>query len=186
MSTRNPWTLEFLNPLLGAVLVVWIARAALAGVAAHRAPAEGRTSMGEVRDVPLAGVRARAADGSLRPIAGPDGRALVLVYDPECGPCALNMWNWIDLARDLPPSARIVALTVEGMEEVDGYWAGMERRVERLVVDTATMRDVLRVPQTPTTLLVRGGRVVREYAGPLNAVARREVMAGMEGPPSEP
>ena len=143
----------------------------------RHAEESARTSRAERRNVGIGEIQAIALDGSRRPLAAGEGPALALVFDTACGPCGSNMWNWTDLVRDLPPDVRIVALTVTPAAGAAEYWGALGRRVEVLAVDTTVMRDRLRVTSTPTTLVIRGRRLVREYVGPLNRLARDELFA---------
>lgn len=166
-----------LHLALAALLVLGAGRAALALAHLPGADAAGIASVptGEARNLPLSAVSVRATDGG-----GPIDRAslrrgLVLVYDPECVPCGANHWNWTEMARDLPAGVALVALTLEGRGG-EGYWDGMPR-VRVAEADSATLRDVLRAPSTPTTLLVLDGTVRRAYAGPLTAAMRADLRA---------
>ena len=169
------------NLLLLALLLLAGRRAAHAVSALTRDEAEARAPAARTRNLSLERVVGRAPDGARRPLAAPGQDGLVLVFDPECVPCAGNMWNWTELARDLPRGVRLVALTVEGFGEAEGYWTGLTGRIDVLEVDSATMRDELRVPSTPTTLLVKDGAVVREYVGALTSVAREELVRELAG-----
>lgn len=104
-------------------------------------------------------------------------RAVLFVFDPACAPTRGNMWNWADLlgAAEGRP-VRTLAVTLDGIPGVTEFWGQLRRRVEVVAVDSATMQDRLRVEATPATLLVEGGAVRRVYAGPLNALAKRDVM----------
>ncbi|HLL47460.1 MAG TPA: hypothetical protein VK399_12170, partial [Longimicrobiaceae bacterium] len=120
---------------------------------------------------------ARRLDGSVAVELGGLDRAILFVFDPACAPTRGNMWNWADLlgAAEGRPD-RALAVTLEGIPGAADYWGRLAGRVEVVAVDSATMRNRLRVEATPATLLVEGGAVRRVYAGPLNALAKREVM----------
>jgi len=75
-----------------------------------------------------------------------------------------------------------VALVAVGFREPEKqarYWAGLSDRVRVVLADTAEMRVRLGVTITPTTLLVEGGRVRREYRGLLSPAAKEEIVRRM-------
>jgi hypothetical protein len=181
VSARRRAAWAALNLFLAALLLLAGRRVLRAAGALGRDEAVARASGAQPRNVSLEGVLARAPDGARRPVAAPGQSGLVLVFDPECVPCGANMWNWTELARELPRGLRLVALTVEGARGGDGYWTGLTGRVDVLAVDSAAMRDVLRVGTTPTTLVVKNGTVVREYVGALTSVAKDELIAELGG-----
>lgn len=134
-------------------------------------------------------------DATARPLAGGAAvelaaleRAVLLVFDPTCSPTRANTWNWVDVlgAAEGRPVA-VLAVTLDGIPGAAEYWRHLEGRVEVLAVDSATMRNRLRVDATPATLLVEHGAVRRVYAGPLNALAKREVIEWLgRTPDAEP
>ena len=144
--------------------------------AAMRYEGEPTGSVATVRA--LGGATARPLDGGPPVDLGSLERAIVFVFAPACDPTRGNMWNWVDLlgAPEGRP-VRAVAVTLDGVTGASGYWQPLGGRVELLAVDSATMRNRLRVDATPATLLVEGGVVRRVYAGPLNALAKRDVAA---------
>jgi hypothetical protein len=166
-----------LNLALAALVAAGAVRAARALAQLPGAAAAGLAAVprGEPRNLPLAGVAVRdAASGRPVDLAG-IRRGALLVYDPDCVPCGANQWNWAEMARDLPPGVTLLALTLRGRADAD-YWAALPR-VRVAEADSATMRDVLRAPSTPTTLLVTDGAVRRAYRGPLTAAMRADLDA---------
>lgn len=181
LSRRRRVVLAAVNLALVALLGTSLLRAGRAAAALPRDRDAAEATTPRARNRALDDIRARTLSGEEKPLAEARGPALVLVFDPTCRPGAANMWNWTELARDLPADARLVALTLEGTAGAAEYWGALGRRVEVLTVDTATMRDKLRVGSTPSTLVVRDGRLLREYVGPLTRAARDEVTAELTG-----
>jgi hypothetical protein len=133
----------------------------------------------------LGGAMARPLDGGAPVDLGSLERAIVFVFAPACDPTRGNMWNWVDVigtSRGRP--VRAVAVTLDGITGTREFWQPLGGRVEVLAVDSATMRNRLRVEATPATLLVEDGAVRRVYAGPLNALAKREVVAWIRRAPA--
>ena len=157
-------------------LVLWRGAGAVGELrAALRHPGEPTPSVSVRR--PLQGAVGRRLDGGGTSALAGTGRGLLLLFGPDCRPGSANMWNWIDLAAALDERPeRIVAATLEGSAGAEGYWGALGRRVEVVAVDSATLRDRVRVDATPTTLLVEDGAVRRVYAGPLNALAKQEIL----------
>lgn len=144
--------------------------------AALRYEGEPAGSMATVRA--LDGAMARPLDGGAPVDLGSLERAIVFVFAPACEPTQGNMWNWVDvLGASEGRPVRAVAVTLDGITGTPEFWQPVGGRVEVLAVDSATMRNRLRVEATPATLLVEDGAVRRVYAGPLNALAKREVVA---------
>ncbi len=133
----------------------------------------------------LGGATARPLGGGAAVDLGSLERAVVFVFDPACSPTAGNMWNWVDvLGAPEARSVRRLAVTLNGMPGAVEYWRRLGGRVEVVAVDSATMRNRLRVDATPATLLLEDGAVRQVYAGPLNALAKQEVVAWLGRPPA--
>ena len=147
---------------------------------------EGEPSPSIVTVRPLARAVARPLDGG-RPVElGSLERSVVFVFDPACAPTRGNVWNWVDLLSAAEGRrVRALAVTLDGVPDAASFWRGLEGRMDVMAVDSATMRDRLRVEATPATLLVEGGAVRRVYAGPLNALAKREVKEWIDRSPGE-
>lgn len=94
-------------------------------------------------------------------------RTLLLLFDPDCGPCNANMANWIDLLSQTR-SARtgVIALGLRATDP-DQYWEVFEGRIP---VYTADSTNITRAGfrATPTTMLILNGRVTHEFVGVLN------------------
>jgi hypothetical protein len=147
---------------------------------------EGEPSMSVTTLRPLAKAVARPLDGGEAVELEGLARAVVFVFDPACAPTRGNVWNWVDLLGSAEGRrVRTVAVTLDGIPGAAKFWRGLEGRVEVVAVDSATMRDRLRVEATPATLLVEGGAVRRVYPGPLNAPAKREIMEWIDRSPGE-
>ncbi|MEW5929314.1 MAG: hypothetical protein AB1941_17820 [Gemmatimonadota bacterium] len=147
---------------------------------------EGEPSSSVVTVRPLARAVARPLNGGEPVELGGLGRAVVFVFDPACVPTRGNVWNWVDLlggAQGRP--VRVLAVTLDGIPGAAEFWRGLEGRVDVMAVDSATMQNRLRVEATPATLLVESGAVRRIYAGPLNALAKREIMEWIDRSPGE-
>lgn len=147
---------------------------------------EGEPTESTVTRRALGNAVARPLDGGAAVELGGLERAVLLVFDPACAPTRGNVWNWVDLlgSRKGPP-VRTLAVTLEGIPGAKEFWRGLEGRVEVVAVDSATMRNRLRVESTPATLLLEHGSVRRVYAGPLNALAKRDVMEWLARPADE-
>lgn len=101
---------------------------------------------------------------------------LVLLFDPDCGPCDMNMSNWVDLlASDALADTDVIALSLAGREGVVDYWRPLNRRVAVAAADSATLvgADLI---TTPTTLLLRNGQVEFEFHGIFNSQARKALL----------
>lgn len=174
-----------------AALALVVALLAWRGVAAARELGaairyEGEPTASVETRRPLGGVVARPLAGGEAVDLGGLERAVLFVFDPACAPTGGNMWNWVDLlgaSKGRP--VRALAVTLEGIPGAAEYWRGPDGGVEVVAVDSATMRDRLRVEATPATLLVEGGAVRRVYAGPLNALAKRDVTEWIARPAGE-
>ncbi|MET0395610.1 MAG: hypothetical protein ABW277_02165 [Longimicrobiaceae bacterium] len=151
--------------------------------AALRYEGEPTGSVATVRA--LGGAMARPLDGGGPVDLGSLERAIVFVFAPECDPTRGNMWNWVDLIG-VPEGrpVRALAVTLDRTPGAADYWRRLAGRVEVVAVDSSTMRNRLRVEATPATLLVEDGAVRRVYAGPLNALAKRDVAAWLGRPPA--
>lgn len=146
---------------------------------------EGEPTEAMVTVRALGGATARPLGGGAPVDLGSLERAIVFAFDPACAPTGGNMWNWVDvLGAPAGRPVRMLAVTLDGMPGAAEYWRRLGGRVEVVSVDSATMRNRLRVDATPATLLVEGGAVRRVYAGPLNALAKREVVAWLGRPPA--
>lgn len=165
--------------------LVWRGGAAVRELsAAIRYPGEPSTSV--VTKRPLRDAVARPLNGGPVVELGRLKRALVFVFDPACVPTRGNMWNWVDmLSVEEGRPVRTLAVTLEGIPEAAEFWRGLEGHVEVMRVDSATMQNRLRVEATPATLLVEDGAVRRAYAGPLNALAKQQVMQWLGRSPGE-
>lgn len=147
---------------------------------------EGEPTESAVTRRPLRDAIARPLDGGTAVDLGGLERAVLLVFDPACTPTRGNVWNWVDmLGMPEGRSVRAVAVTLDGVPGAADFWRGLEGRVEVVAVDSATMRNRLRVEATPATLLVEHGSVRRVYAGPLNVLAKRDVMEWLARSPLE-
>lgn len=137
---------------------------------------EGEPTESVVTKSPFRDAVARPVDGGAAVELGSLERAVLFVFDPACVPTRGNMWNWVDLlGAPKGRPVRALAVTLEGVPGSASFWRGLEGRVEVVAVDSATMQNRLRVEATPATLLVEGGAIRRVYAGPLNALAKREI-----------
>ena len=109
---------------------------------------------------------------------------LVLLYDPSCGPCSLNMSNWVDLLAAARGRIDAFALSLSGRDSLHAYWGPLAEHVTTAEADSATLVDA-GLLTTPATLLIRNGQVEYEYLGVLNERAFRKVVAllpsNMEG-----
>lgn len=172
---------------LGLLLAMLVWRAGTAArelSAALRYEGEPSSSVTTVR--PLAGAVAQPLDGGESVDLGGLDRAVLFVFDPACLPTRGNVWNWVDLLGAVEGRrVRAAAVTLDGIPRAAGFWRGLEGRVAVVAVDSATMRNRLRVEATPATLLVEGGAVRRVYAGPLNAPAKREILEWIDRSQSE-
>jgi hypothetical protein len=135
---------------------------------------------------PLGGTAARPLEGGVALDLGGLERAVLFVFDPACAPTRGNTWNWVDvLGAPEGRPVRALAVTLEGIPGAVEYWRGLAGRVEVVAVDSATMRNRLRVEATPATLLVEDGAIRRVYPGPLNALAKQDVMEWLARPHGE-
>lgn len=147
---------------------------------------QGEPSPSVVTVRPLGGAAARPLTGGFPVELGGLERAVVFVFDPACAPTRGNMWNWVDLlgvAQGRP--VRALAVTLDGIPGATEFWRGLRDRVEVVAVDSATMRNRLRVEATPATLLVENGAIRRVYGGPLNALAKQDVTDWLARSPGE-
>lgn len=165
-----------LNLSLATLLCAGLARGARALAQLPGAAAAGLASIptGHDRNLPLAGVTVR--DVRTKDVVDLAGvrHGLLFVYEPSCVPSGANFWNWAELARDLPGDVRLIALTLQHGKTDPDYWIPLPR-VRATEADTTTIRDVLRAPSTPTTLLVVDGRIRREYRGALTTAMRSDL-----------
>jgi hypothetical protein len=147
---------------------------------------EGEPTGSVVTVRPLGGAVARPLDGGAPRDLGGLEHAVLFVFDPACDPTSGNVWNWVDLlgTRGGRP-VRALAVALEGTTGAAEYWRGLGARVEVVAVDSATMRNRLRVDATPATLLVEDGAIRRVYAGPLNALAKQDVMEWLARTPGD-
>lgn len=163
---------------LAVALALMVGRAVRAGAAFAAGPSVAVESAGETRNRPLEGFDARdvAAPAGRRVSLGDVRSGLVMVFDTACGPCAVTMASWADLAREAGGRpVELIALTVEPARGAAEYWHGWSR-VRVLAADTATLRNDLRLQATPTTLLVEDGVVRKSYVGPLSPTAKAELV----------
>ncbi len=173
-----------------AALALLVAALAWRGVGAVRELGAAMRYAGEptasvVTRRPLGDAVARRLGGGEAVELGGLERAVLFVFDPECAPTRANTWNWVDvLGASEGRPVRTLAVTLDGMAGGEAYWRRLGGRVEVVSVDSATMRNRLRVDATPATLLVEDGAVRRVYAGPLNAPAKRDVAAWVRGAPA--
>lgn len=187
-DVRSPgtrWKAAAATLVLLVAMLVWRGGAAVRELSAALRY-EGEPTESTVTRRPLGGAVARPLDGGAAVELGGLERAVLLVFDPACTPTRGNMWNWVDmLGTPEGHSVRAVAVTLEGIPGAAEFWRGLEGRVEVVAVDSAAMRDRLRVESTPATVLVEHGSVRRVYAGPLNALAKQEVVEWLARPPGE-
>lgn len=109
---------------------------------------------------------------------------LVLVFDPECGPCGLNMGNWIDLiqaeAASRASSGRerqvaIIGIGVGDPDSVDAYWGVLGKHVPLAIRPRRDSSLFRSVRGTPSTIVLRDGRRARLLTGVLRASERGEL-----------
>lgn len=166
-----------LTVVIAAGLVLTAVRGVRAGAALAAGPQQVDRSTGETRNLPLEGLTARDVAGNSSARVALDGMrdGLILVFDTACGPCAVNMSNWVDLAHEARSRpVDLVALTVEPAPGAAEYWSGWAG-VRVLAADTGVVRNDLRLQSTPTTLLVEDGVVRRAYVGPLGPASKAEL-----------
>ncbi len=116
----------------------------------------------------LAGIVVRQVKDGADVDLGTFNRALVLVFDPDCGPCHLNMANWIDLlvtsrTYDVP----VIAVSLERGNNPDLYWSPLGKPVPTFTADSIAI-VAMGVTATPTTILLDAGTVAAEVVGVLN------------------
>jgi hypothetical protein len=143
-------------------------------------------------DIKLAGIRVRRLDGVANTPGAPADSldlgslpfAVIFVFDPHCGPTNANMANWTDLVREAPPGAPLYSLSYRQRDlgPVLRYWDGMHARVQTLGTDTATLVRRLGVGGTPTTLLVRNGKIRHSWKGFLMPQARAQLLHELSPP----
>lgn len=110
------------------------------------------------------------------------GKGLVFVFDPACGPCNRNMWNWIDIAREARKRAvPIYALALVSTRRPVTYWRGLGRTVRVLLTDTVTMTRRLGLRGTPSTVLLDRAVMRRVYYGQLTEREKREILHWLSG-----
>lgn len=163
---------------LAVLLALVVGRAVRAGAAFAAGPSVEVESGGQARNRPLEGLNARNVMDSAgsRVLLDNVRSGLVMVFDTACGPCAVTMASWADLAREgRGRPVELIALTVEPARGAAEYWRGWSG-VRVLAADTATLRNDLRLQATPTTLLVEDGVVRKAYVGPLSPVAMTELV----------
>jgi hypothetical protein len=105
---------------------------------------------------------------------------VVFVFDPECGPCNLNVSNWIDVvAASADGHVGLYALGVVDLAEALDYWRPLAS-VTPLVTDVPTM-ERLGIGGTPATLVVRDGELVWMHTGPLGTTTLRGLVEFARG-----
>ncbi len=122
----------------------------------------------------LDGIAVRSVESERVIELGAVRHALLLVFDPDCGPCNANMANWIDLlAATRQTGVGVVALRLNRTSDNSDrpYWSAFEGRVPVFLSDSTSM-VAAGLRATPTTILIRHGRVAAEFVGILN---RREM-----------
>lgn len=129
----------------------------------------------------LHGIRVRAESSAQELDLGALGRTIVLVFDPDCGPCNANMANWIDVlagVRDAGIGALALGLadTSRAMGE---YWEPFGGLVPVFLADSASIVEA-GFRATPTTALIFDGRVAREFVGILNTREQEDLLAAIE------
>ena len=113
----------------------------------------------------------------------PKWTGMILLYSNSCAACSQNVSNWLDiapvaLAKHLP----IVALSVGDTTGRLRYWSGVGHWLSRYsVLDNSQLERVITRAVTPSTILVRDGRVGVFVPGALRVKACRRVVAWMAG-----
>ncbi|HEX8271726.1 MAG TPA: hypothetical protein VF615_03675 [Longimicrobiaceae bacterium] len=186
-DVRSPgrrWKAAAAALVLLAAMLVWRGGTAVRELgAAMRYRGEPTESVSTRR--PLKDAVARPLDGGAAVELGGLERAVLFVFDPACEPTRGNLWNWVDLLGSAEGRrVRALAVTLDGIPGAAGFWRGLDARVEVVAVDSATMSNRLRVEATPATLLVEGGAVRRVYAGPLNALAKQDILEWLHRSPA--
>lgn len=129
-------------------------------------------------DLTLAGL-----DGAAVPLTslGDDRRPVVLVFsDPSCGPCRALLPEIAAWEREL--EAATIVLVSGDESAADARAHAQEHGIERLLLDhDDAVSDALRVPGTPSAVLLDAGHAAPPAAG---AKAIRELIASLDAPVS--
>ena len=108
---------------------------------------------------------------------------VILFYASTCPICAENMANWLDIAtvavREHVP---LVALTIADSTAHRHYWDMAGPWLGRFsVFDNSDLVKMIKSPITPTTILVRNGRVEGYFDGRLGRGDCRRIVEWMAG-----
>ena len=106
---------------------------------------------------------------------------LLLVFDAECGACDANLANWINLLAETGgDGVGVIALGMGDTVALREYWDSFNGRIPVFWTDSASM-SATGFRGTPTTALVREGRIAAEYVGVLNAREQEQLVAAVRG-----
>jgi hypothetical protein len=114
-----------------------------------------------------------------------DTTALVLVFDRQCRVVAENMPRWLEIIQEIQTRRLKVNVYALGLDSslasAREYWAGLENRVRIVTpVSVAQAMTAFHIALTPTTLVVRSGRVVASYAGVLGPARQRHLIRRLQ------
>lgn len=102
---------------------------------------------------------------------------VVFVLSPQCRVCSANMSNWGDLMIDLKklgvPMVAVAPAHADGAAE---YWAGFAADAPLLSAEAKEISAVLGVAATPTTVVLRGGRVRAVVSGTMSDATRAQLL----------
>lgn len=119
---------------------------------------------------------------AIRPLDGGitshGGDALILLYNTKCGPCKLNMANWMTLVSTLlksSPRAEVNAVSVEPPEIQRAYWRSVSSTSVRLysASNADSLVTALGTNTVPSTIVVHNGVITGTFGG-LLGVARQK------------
>ncbi|MFN8651401.1 MAG: hypothetical protein U0133_05810 [Gemmatimonadales bacterium] len=128
----------------------------------------------------VAPVRAMGPDRSISTLDLSRTSGLVLVFDATCLVCGRTLPRWLDLIADLPPSVPIFAVAPGRPVAQQGYWRGLEDRVQPWVLERDSSVVALGATATPTTIVLRDGHPTLSFRGPLDRGRQAQILAALQ------
>lgn len=118
-------------------------------------------------------------------------RTLVMVVRHDCRYCAESLPFYRTLSQSLsdnnPVGSQLVIVTVDDLETAKQYVRDNQLNISAIVPVPPARRSELRVPGTPTLMLVdRDGRIQRMWVGTLDPTRQKEVTAALVAQSVEP
>lgn len=106
---------------------------------------------------------------------------LLLVYEPTCDICNVNMNAWLDLmAESQRRGVPVFLVGVADSARAFDYWGHIASLATIVQADTASLVAGLGATGTPTTLLVSRGVRLQMHMGPLSRGRLAALTSGMD------